>query len=175
MLNSKEAIIQGAKAGFIQVEEWIYDQDDEKFNMGPKGKWTTAQHLDHLIIVNKQLKKGLGVPKVFLRYKFGKPNRPARTYDVIVGKYKEKLANLPPDFTNPSIQLTNLAANKQEYLQAYKKSSDAFLKKLSKWKDKDLDWYLLPHPLMGRMLVREIMLWSVYHTQHHLKNLKENY
>ncbi|MDW3646224.1 MAG: DinB family protein [Bacteroidia bacterium] len=175
MLNSKEAIIQGAKAGLIQVEEWIYAQDDEKFNMGPKGKWTTAQHLDHLIIVNKQLKKGLGIPKVFLRYKFGKPNRPARAYDTIVSKYKEKLAALPADFTNPSTELSNLAANKQEYLQSYKKSSETFLKKLSKWKDKDLDRYLLPHPLMGRMLVREFMLWSVYHTQHHLKNLKENY
>ncbi|MEL6251212.1 MAG: DinB family protein [Bacteroidota bacterium] len=175
MLNSKEAIIQGAKAGLIQVEEWIYAQEDEKFNMGPKGKWTTAQHLDHLIIVNKQLKRGLGIPKIFLRYKFGTPNRPARTYDTIVGKYKEKLAALPPDFTNPSSELTNLVASKGDLMQSYKKSSDAFLKKLSKWNDKDLDRYLLPHPLLGRMLVRELMLWSVYHTQHHLKNLKKNY
>ena len=38
----------------------------------------------------------------------------------------------------------------------------------------DLDTYLLPHPLLGKMTIREISLWTAYHTEHHYKILKMN-
>jgi len=33
----------------------------------------------------------------------------------------------------------------------------------------------LPHPLMGRMTIRAIVAWTVYHTEHHYKILQSNY
>ena len=48
-------------------------------------------------------------------------------------------------------------------------------KSVIKWKEEDLDKYILPHPLMGRMPVRELAMWTAYHTEHHTKQLLENY
>ena len=175
MLETKDEILQAAKAMFIRVEDWLTSHPDEKFNQGPEGKWNTAQHLDHLTIVNKQIKTGLGLPKLALKAQFGKPNRPARNYDQIVKKYQEKLAGLEETFINPTEGKTAEVSEKPARIEAYKSSGEVVLKKLSKWKEEDLDKYLLPHPLIGKMTIREMMLWFVYHNEHHLKNLQENY
>ena len=47
--------------------------------------------------------------------------------------------------------------------------------KLLKCSDKDLDTVILPHPLMGKMTAREIIMWTAFHVEHHTKTLKEKY
>ena len=47
--------------------------------------------------------------------------------------------------------------------------------KTNKWTDDALNKRILPHPLMGKMPVRELVMWTAYHVQHHLNQLKENY
>ena len=47
--------------------------------------------------------------------------------------------------------------------------------KTNRWKDKSLDTLLIPHPLMGRMTVREIIMWTAHHTEHHTEILNEKY
>ena len=34
---------------------------------------------------------------------------------------------------------------------------------------KQLDHYLLPHPLLGKITLREMLFFSAYHIQHHTK------
>ncbi|WP_231962837.1 DinB family protein [Polaribacter sp. KT25b] len=41
--------------------------------------------------------------------------------------------------------------------------------------EKNLDTLVLPHPLMGKMTVREIIMWTAYHTEHHTKTLQNLY
>ena len=66
-------------------------------------------------------------------------------------------------------------ADKSDYIAKLEKEKTKLIKKFQKWSDKDLDTYLMPHPLMGRMTVREVVMWTAYHTEHHYNNLKENY
>jgi hypothetical protein len=47
--------------------------------------------------------------------------------------------------------------------------------KTNKWSDEQLDSIILPHPLMGKMPVREMIMWTAYHVEHHTKTLVENY
>jgi hypothetical protein len=47
------------------------------------------------------------------------------------------------------------------YLQAIK----------SNCKEAQLDQYLVPHPLLGKITLRELGYFTIYHTQHHLRNL----
>ena len=47
--------------------------------------------------------------------------------------------------------------------------------KLLKWSDNDLDNYILPHPLMGKMTIREIIMWTTFHVEQHTKTLQNNY
>ena len=47
--------------------------------------------------------------------------------------------------------------------------------KTNKWKDTHLDNLILPHPLMGKMPIREIIMWTAHHTAHHTKILNDKY
>ena len=41
--------------------------------------------------------------------------------------------------------------------------------------EKNLDTLIIPHPLMGKMTIREILMWTAYHTEHHTKTLQNLY
>ena len=46
---------------------------------------------------------------------------------------------------------------------------------IQKWNEADLSKYQLPHPLLGKLSIREMMLFTAIHTEHHFKALKDNY
>ena len=57
-------------------------------------------------------------------------------------------------------------------LQIQQKKLQYKTKKIS---EKNLDSLVIPHPLMGKMTIREIIMWTVYHTEHHTKTLQKFY
>ena len=36
-----------------------------------------------------------------------------------------------------------------------------------------LDRYRLPHPLIGKLTLRELLLWTLYHNAHHVQRIAE--
>ena len=52
---------------------------------------------------------------------------------------------------------------------------DIWIDASMKLSEKDLDKYILPHPLLGRMPLREMLFFTIYHTQHHTNSIKELY
>jgi len=170
----KEDIIKGIGTSASAVSTWIEQQTAERFTKGPAQKWDTSQHLDHLhqavVLINKVLR----LPKFILRWRFGKPNRKGRDYDSVVARYQAKLKNLTvtPTATagkkHPIEEKKSLLVNFQIQIQRLQKILD-------KWTEEELDKYLVAHPLMGKLTIRELLLWMVYHHYHHLENLKANY
>ena len=47
--------------------------------------------------------------------------------------------------------------------------------KIARISDVNLDTLVLAHPLMGKMTIKEIIMWTVYHTQQHTESLQKNY
>ena len=155
---------------------WLEQHDIQSWEVGPKGKWTTGQHTKHLLESIKPLNMALSLPKFILNFKFGKANRPVRDYDAIVNRYLERLKDVkgivsPYSKSNkvPKVQ------DKNYFINRLKVENKKLQHKAKKWSDKDLDTYILPHPLMGRMPIRELLMWTAYHVEHHTQTLKENY
>lgn len=155
---------------------FLEEQDDSKWKKGPEGKWTTGQQVLHLIQSAQFLNKALGMPKFLLRYKFGKSNRSPRAYEAIIKRYNERLASVQSGTFGPSqnMRIPTLS-EKDNLISGLKQEHEKLQKHIKKWSDTKLDTLLLPHPLMGRMPVREIIMWSAYHVEHHTKALLENY
>jgi hypothetical protein len=42
---------------------------------------------------------------------------------------------------------------------------------IGRWREEDLDYYRLPHPLLGKLTVREMLFFTVYHNYHHPRSL----
>jgi len=156
---------------------WLENQDDDKWLTGPGGKWTTGQQALHLLQSIKPLNDALSIPKFILKFKFGKTNRAIRDYDAVVKRYQERLIEAKgmtfkgsQNMKVPSLKEKTYILNR---LQVENKKLQ--YKTLKRWSDKQLDTYILPHPLMGKMPVREIIMWTAYHVEHHTNTLKENY
>lgn len=157
------------------LADWIKQQSPEKFEYNPPGKWDTSQHLDHLIRTTQAINKGLKIPKFIIRYKFGKPNRTVRSYEEVITRYQQKLQNIPPDMSSPLGTSKYPLDKKYETIDVFLADNQKLIKLIDKWKESQLDKYLLPHPLMGRMLIRELLMWTSYHHLHHLEVLKKSY
>lgn len=156
--------------------DWLNNHPDEQWVTGPEGKWNTGEHIVHLIQSETALNKALMLPKFYLKYKFGTNNRENRSYDQIVKKYQDKLAANPGVVAGISKKMPPITlSNKSTYVAELKKQKQKLVKRFQKWNEKDLDIYLLPHPLLGRMTIREIIIWTAYHTEHHCKILQINY
>ena len=166
-------LIEDKNAALI---EWILKQDDDKWLEGPKDKWTTGQHALHLLQSIKALNDALSMPKFLLRYKFGKSNRDIRDFQTVVNRYQERVKDAEGRTFGPSKNMKIPALTEKQYLLDRLQIENKKLQyKTRKISDKNLDTLILPHPLMGKMPIREIIMWTAHHIEHHTNTLKEKY
>jgi len=172
----KEAITELLEEKHQTLFNWLESQDTEKWQSGPEGKWTTGQQALHLLQSIKPLNDAMSLPKFILKHKFGKANRDPRSYEAIVKRYQERLEEAKGITFGPSknMKIPN-DSDKEFLLNRLKVENKKLQHKIKKWKDKDLDNLILPHPLMGKMPVREIVMWTAYHVEHHTKQLIDKY
>lgn len=164
---------------FDALYAWLKAQPDQAFEETYKeGKWTTAQHVDHLIKSTNALSNAMSYPKIALRYKFGTCNRPERSLPEIIDKYREKLKTVDTkEFNSTGAFAPRMlkSSDKERTIQELIEAENKLLRKSGKWSEAALSKYVLPHPAMGRMTIRELLIFTAFHTEHHLNNLKENY
>lgn len=173
---NKEEIQQLIEEKHNDLFVWLSQHDLDKWDKGPQGKWTTGQHIRHLNQSMAPFNQALSIPKILLKTKFGTSNRESRSYDDIILKYQTKLAANPgvgAEFSKDMAIPTK--EEKQEVIDKLKTQKNTLLKKFSKWKESDLDKYILPHPLLGRMPMREMFMFMGYHTMHHHLILEKKY
>jgi len=172
----KNEIISSINQSYNALFTWLEIHGEAFWDIGPEGKWNTGQQIKHLYQSAKPLNKALKIPKFILAYKFGKSNRPSRSKDQIIERYLERLKTtqniLSPFSQNMSIPETKVRNN---LIKKLKSMQHVQVKSLeTKWNEKALDIYIVPHPLMGKMTMREINIWSAYHVEHHYNSIRTN-
>lgn len=154
-----------------EMVRFIERQTSAQFVESPNGKWSAGQNLDHLNKSLSPVNLALRLPRFVLKLLFGKPNRTPRTYDQLVERYHQKLAaggKASRQFIPPTIS----ADQKEKLIIKFRKETRAMSKLMSHWQEDQLDSYLLPHPLLGKLTIREMLFFSAYHIQHHHKLLQ---
>lgn len=173
----KEAISTLLEEKYEALLAYFSNQEDDKWEVGPDGKWTSGQQALHLLQSIKPLNTAMSLPKFVVKAKFGKTNRSVRSYEEVIKRYQERLEEAQGATFGPSKNMKTPTLKEKEYLvnrlrTEYKKLQ---YKTEKRWSDEHLDKLILPHPLMGKMPVREMVMWSAYHVEHHLNTLKDNY
>lgn len=133
--------------------------------------WSPAQNVIHLIQATKPVVMALRLPRFLPRLLFGKSNAPSRHYENIVKLYQTVLAEggqasgkyLPKPVPIPSDPV-NYQRTKVATLTA---TIQSLAKALESWTEQDLDRLQLPHPLLGKLTVREMLFFTLYHLGHH--------
>ncbi len=172
----KEDIILALEEKHQILINWLTNQEKDKWELGPKGKWTTGQQALHLLHSIAALNNALSYPKFILKYKFGKANREVRDFETIVKRYHERLKEVSGGTFGPSKNMKIPKLHDKSYLLDRLQTENKKLQyKTKKWTDEQLDSYVLPHPLMGKMPVRELIMFTTYHIEHHTKSLMKDY
>lgn len=170
-IEYKPQIISALNEKIDAFNNYIAPLSKEQFEATPNGKWSAGQNLDHLIRAIKPLQLAYRLPKFALLILFGKTNRPSRTYDDLVTKYKTKLAT-GGKASGPFIPPVISFERKEALIRKYKEQKQKLIARVEKQEEKDLDTYILPHPLLGKVTLREMLYFTIHHNEHHLQLLK---
>jgi hypothetical protein len=169
----KEQILHESAAVFRQMTDYCIHLPNDLFFKEPGEKWSIAQNLAHLIISLKTTVAAYALPKFLVRLIGGRPNRTSRSYEELVEKYRAKLAaggkasgRYVPKKIHPSHTRDQMIHKwikiTEEYIEAIKKN----------WSTEQFDRYIVKHPLLGRITLRELCYFTIYHTRHHLEIIK---
>lgn len=168
----REPLAQLLQQNYLHVIEQIRNLSDRELLHAPKEKWNALQQLDHLIKSVAPVNMAMGLPKLVLSWRFGIANRPSRSYDALVDRYHIKLqaggrasgAFVPPLQLDP--------ADKEALLNKLQSLVQKLVQKTLRQSEVSLDRYILPHPLLGKLTLREMLYFTAYHAAHHGKSIE---
>jgi len=139
----------------------------------PQGeKWSPADHVRHLAKSTYPLVGALGLPKIVLGLRFGRCRSGSRSLPEMREIYRATLretgATAGRFAPSPQSSPTDPAAWQREVLAKWRGAVSGLAAKIPGWSEAALDRYQLPHPLLGKLTVREMLLFTVYHNAHHM-------
>jgi hypothetical protein len=153
---NKEEIIQQLRVNHQKFCDVVLSLTDEEFISRSNDKWTAGQQLDHIYRSVNALKQGLALPKFIIRLYIGRANRPSKTYDALIAKYKLRLGaggKAGGRFLPREIGNTEKLSQKEKLINAV----ESLCKKINRYSEPQLDYYILPHPLLGKLTIREML------------------
>ena len=162
----KEEICAMLTTDHRNFTDYITSLNDEELLKSPPDKWNAGQHLDHIIRSVSAVRQALRVPKMILRIIFPKANRPSKDYEGLVEKYKSRLQQ-GGKAGGRFIPATIKATDKNNLVQKLNQQVNKLCDLLKDYNEDDLDSITLPHPLLGRLTMREMLYFTIYHVQHH--------
>jgi hypothetical protein len=150
---NKDEIIKNLLENYQAFANCINELSDADFEFSANEKWTAGQQLDHLCRSVNPLLQAFMMPKVVLGTMFGKADKQSMSYDVLVAKYQGLLAN--GGKASGKFIPETIGVNQKEMLRNnLLKAIESLTKKVAKFSENDLDKYLLPHPLIGKLTLR---------------------
>src|SRR2546423_494107 len=140
--------------------------DADAFFRPMGSSWSPSETVRHLIKSIRAVVKGLATPKLVLRLTFGKARRPSVTSEALISRYLGLLeAGGTAGRFAPSAQTD---ADRSTILDRLAAANAALVDAIGRWSDADLDRHQMPHPLLGKITLREMLFFTVYHQPHHM-------
>lgn len=144
----------------------------EDFMHQPGTAWTAGQQWAHIVSSVEPVALAFLLPKVVLRMWMGRNRRPPRDYEALVTRYLGKLAaggKAPGRFVPKAVSL----AERPQLQRKLDKAVAKLVRRIDRFSDAELDQLLLPHPLLGKLSLREMLYFTLHHVdQHHAITLR---
>jgi hypothetical protein len=170
---TKTEIIHKLRDNHKRFADDVSAMSEANFTFSLAGKWIAGQQLEHIYKSVAPLTMALGLPKFILRWRIGKANRPSTDYDGLVAKYNAALDKggvAPSKFVPREVPYEQ----KEKLVSVLKQNIEKCITNINKYSEQDLDYYILPHPLIGKLTVREMLYFTIHHCEHHHKVAIQN-
>jgi hypothetical protein len=169
--HSKEDLLRAlAKLEAGDLKFWL-GIPPERFATPFGESWSPADTVRHLIKSTTPVTRALRLPRMVLWALFGQGTGVSTRYPDLVARYRAVLAGgaratgryVPSQQRSPD----DLGAYQQALVSRCQSGVETLTRTLEAWDDVDLDRCRLPHPMLGKLTVREMMFFTLYHYEHH--------
>ncbi len=152
-------------------ERYWLAMSDEEF-VAPIGTaWSPADHVRHLTTCVREVARGMRWPRLLLRILFPGGRGVSVGYEEIARKYRKRLekggeaGRFAP---TPEPVPGDPAAYRTRILDEHHDAVHDLAGLAMQWNPVQVDTVQLPHPLLGRLTVREMLMFTLYHNLHHV-------
>jgi len=167
----KVTIIKSLEENVIQFNEFVSKLKKDDFEINVNERCSAGQDLVHLIKVLRIVNIGFTLPKPILRLMYGINKNENRSFEHLQQLYKNALRG---GAKAPTIYIPKPVAyqEKDNLIQKHESLNKSFIDKLNNHTQFELDSYRLPHPILGKITLGELAIFTSFHTSHHLGILK---
>jgi hypothetical protein len=140
--------------------------------LAPLGSaWSPAENVRHLTKSMRAVSAGLRIPRVVLWLRFGGGSGRSRTYMEVRESYRQRLSlGASAGRFAPEARRTagDADAERARIMERHAAAVEEMAGIIPTWPEAALDRRRLPHPLLGPLTVREMLLFTLYHNRHHI-------
>lgn len=172
--RSKDDVLRGIDEVEAEVSAFFGGLTDRELVHREGDAWTPAEHLAHLATSVSAVARGLGMPRLLLRLRFGGAPAPSRSYAELRRDYRERLAGggrasgaFVPAREDP--EPAAVAPLRAALLARWGRVNGRLRAALGPWSERQLDRIRMPHPLLGKLTTREMLFFTLYHGGHHVE------
>ena len=168
--RTRDEIVAALEARSRELLEAVAAIPDAEFMAGDTERWGPGQHLTHVTSVHARLARALADPAAL-------PEQPAgesRDYAQMQGAYVTALAASPPALLARNSRSGASEGTRAEIVARYEAASSQLREAAGAWDEQALDDRGVPHPLLGVIRVREMLLFVRYHDLHHLEGIRRS-
>jgi len=144
---------------------------EDRFMNAANGKWSAGQQLDHLVRSTAPVLLAFRLPTFLPHLLFGPAKQPSRTYEELKSTYLQCLeagSKASGRFILKSVAFHQ----KQNLLKQLDQITTRLANQLNTYTEAALDRYRLPHLILGKLTFREMLYFTLYHVQHHHKQIQ---
>lgn len=177
--NTGREIVEALSRLQSQSEEFLDALPIDVFFEPQGDHWSPRDHVRHLTKSVRPVARALGLPKPALFVLFGPAFRPSRPFDEMVTVYRAKLAGgatagrFTPSTQEVPPREPEREAARRKVRESWRETARGLAVAAERWDERSLDRYRLPHPLLGKLTVREMLFFTLYHNAHHLRIVDE--
>ena len=172
-IHTKKEIIESLQISFENVNSIIQSTPDDIFHEKRNGKWSIAENLDHLIQSTKPIASVLKKNKLYL-LGFGLSFKGSEKFETLKSNYHLKLSQgLAPANGGGFVSKNVKSISREKFLENWNMIGSKFPNRIDQWSESSLDRFKLPHPLLGKLTVREMLFFTIFHNEHHLRTMKQ--
>jgi hypothetical protein len=145
--------------------------DSQQFAQPFGEAWSPADNVRHLIESTAPVTLALTLPRLALLALFGPGARESVSCAELVQRYRRVLSaggkatgQFVPSPVRPP---ANLLGWQADLVRECQLAVRALAGAVEPWNERDLDGLQLPHPLLGKLTLREMLYFTLYHYEHH--------
>ena len=133
--------------------------------------WSPEENVRHLTTSVNGVARAMRLPRVVPRLLFGLARTASRTFGEMRAAYHQVLraGGRAGRYAPTRVEITGDREHYRRHLmQRHQKAVADLCSCVLEWDESALDRYRFPHPLLGKLTVREMLLFTLYHNQHHV-------